>query len=114
MGCSVSVPAFAFAFLTVNSVLALYRVRGDAAAVAFVVSAYVLLVLLLLSLRRYEAAPPARRSAGRVVVWLLAAALNSLFAWHVASVMPPEFSAAVWTLTALATGAGFYVLFLLQ
>jgi hypothetical protein len=66
--------------LTVNSGLAMYRARGDAASVLFIAGSYLTLLLLFVCLRAYErAAPesPARERARRAV-WPLTTLLTIL------------------------------------
>jgi len=64
--------------LTVNSGLAIYRARGDAASVFFVAASYLLLLLLFASLRAYERAAPGSlaRERARRAVWPLTTLLT--------------------------------------
>jgi hypothetical protein len=103
-----------FGVLTVNSVLAIYRARDDAAAVAFVAGSYLTLLLLFGALREYERAPPGSpaRARARRAVWPLTTLLTVAFAWKVAAVMPsPVAAAIVWGLAVATTAGGFFALF---
>jgi hypothetical protein len=103
-----------FGFLTLNSVLAVYRSRGDPASVIFVSGSYLALLLLFRCLRDYERAPrgsPASDRARRAV-WPLTTLLTMAFAWKVAAVMPSAVAAAVvWALAVATAAGGFFVLF---
>ena len=100
--------------LTVNSGLAMYRARGDAASILFVAGSYLTLLLLFVCLRAYErAAPgsPAREQARRAV-WPLTTLLTLSFAWKVAAAMPSAAAAAVvWGLAIATTVGGFVALY---
>jgi hypothetical protein len=101
--------------LTVNSGLAMYRARGDAASALFVVASYLLLLLLFACLRAYERAAPGSpaRDRARRAVWPVTALLTLAFAWKVAGVMPsPVAAAVVWGLAVATTAGGFFALFL--
>ncbi|TKW19643.1 hypothetical protein SEVIR_4G034000v4 [Setaria viridis] len=104
-----------FVLLTGNSVLAIYRSRGDAAAVLFVLASYLSLVLLFCCLRRFEASAPgsAARDRARVGVWLATTVLTALFSWRVAAVMPCPVAAGVWFMGGCTVAGGYYALFLL-
>jgi hypothetical protein len=65
-----------FGVLTVNSALAIYRARDDAAAVAFVAGSYLTLLLLFGALRKYERAPPGSPGTGRSAAWPLTTVPN--------------------------------------
>jgi hypothetical protein len=85
--------------LTVNSGLAMYHARGDAASVLFVAGSYLTLLLLFVCLRAYERAAPGAGSPARVrarrAVGPLTTLLTLSFAWKVAAVMPSAAAAAV-------------------
>lgn len=103
-----------FGVLTVNSGLAIYRAREDAASVLFVVGSYLTLLLLFGSLRIYERAPPGSpaRERARRAVWPLTTLLTVGFAWKVAALMPPAVAVLVWGLAVATSVGGFYALFL--
>ncbi|CAN6172920.1 unnamed protein product [Urochloa humidicola] len=92
--------------LTVNSVLAIYRARGDPASILFVSVSYAALLLLFACLRAYERAPPGpgspagERARRARAVWPLPTLLTMAFAWKVAAVMPSSAApaAVVWGL----------------
>jgi hypothetical protein len=104
-----------FLFLTGNSIIAVRKSRGDAAATIFVLASYACLVLLFDCLRRFEAAAPGSvaRDRARVGVWLLTTLLTTLFSWRVAALMPWAVAAAVWFMEATTVLGGYYTLFLL-
>ncbi|WVZ82511.1 hypothetical protein U9M48_029780 [Paspalum notatum var. saurae] len=105
-----------FLFLTGNSLVAVYRSRGDAATVSFVVASYVTLLILFYCLRWFEAAQigSASRGRARVGVWLATTILTAMFSWRVAVIMPlPVVAAAVCVIGASTAAGGFYTLFLL-
>jgi hypothetical protein len=100
--------------LTVNSGLAMYRARGDAASVLFIAGSYLTLLLLFVCLRAYERAAPGSpaRERARRAVWPLTTLLTVAFAWKVAAVMPSAAAAAVvWGLAIATTVGGFVALY---
>uniref|UniRef100_A0A0D9WLT1 Uncharacterized protein n=1 Tax=Leersia perrieri TaxID=77586 RepID=A0A0D9WLT1_9ORYZ len=99
--------------LTVNSGLAIYRSRRDAAALAFVAGSYVALLLLFSSLAAYERAAPGSPARARLkrAVWGLSTAVTAAFAWKVAAFMPPPVAAVVWGLAVATSLGGFVALF---
>ncbi|MQL95227.1 hypothetical protein Taro_027902, partial [Colocasia esculenta] len=101
----------ALAFLTYNSALAVCRARNDPWTLAFVVSAYSSMMLLFWCLRAFEAAPPEKKERLKLVIWLLAMALNAMFSYRVASMMPFGFAVAIWATAGVTTVAGFYAFF---
>uniref|UniRef100_A0A0A8XST9 Uncharacterized protein n=1 Tax=Arundo donax TaxID=35708 RepID=A0A0A8XST9_ARUDO len=103
-----------FSFLTVNSALAIYRAREDAASVLFVAGSYLALLLLFGCLQAYERAAPGSpaRERARRAVWPLTSLLTVAFAWKVAAVMPSAIAGAVvWGLAIATTIGGFFALF---
>jgi len=108
--------ALGFILLTANSILAIHRSWGDAAATIFVIASYASLVLLFYFLRLFETAPPgspAARGRARAGVWLTTTLLTAMFSWRVSALMPPPLAAAVWLTGCSMVIGGFYVLFLL-
>jgi len=100
--------------LTVNSGLAMYRSRGDAASILFVAGSYLTLLLLFVCLRAYERAAPGSpaRERARRAVWPLTTLLTLSFAWKVAAAMPSAAAAAVvWGLAIATTVGGFVALY---
>ncbi|CAO2200755.1 unnamed protein product [Urochloa humidicola] len=106
--------ALGFAFLTLNSGMAIYRSSGDAGAVAFVVFSYVNLVLLFSCLRRYERAHPAspRREHLKVAIWMLTTLLTIAFAYKLAVSVPVLVQVLVWVMASATVLGGFYAFFL--
>ena len=103
-----------FAFLTLNSGMAIRRSRGERGAVAFVAFSYVDLLLLFACLRLYETAEPgsAARPRLKAAVWALTTALTVLFSAKVAAVMPAAVAVAVWVMAFATDAGGFYAFFL--
>ena len=58
--------ALGFLLLTANSILAIHRSWGDAAATIFVIASYASLVLLFYFLRLFETAPPGSPAATKL------------------------------------------------
>ncbi|KAJ1258013.1 hypothetical protein BS78_10G041000 [Paspalum vaginatum] len=105
-----------FLFLTGNSLVAVRRSGGDAAAVSLVVASYVCLLILFYCLRWFETVQPGSASRGRarVGVWVVTALLTAMFSWRVAVIMPsPVVAAGVCFIGASTVAGGFYTMFLL-
>ncbi|CAL5051005.1 unnamed protein product [Urochloa decumbens] len=104
-----------FTLLTYNSIMAIVKSRGDAAATAFVVTSYATLLLLFYFLSSFEASPQgsAARDRARVGVWLATTMLTAMFSWRVSAVMPWPVSAGVCLMGASTVVGGFYAMFLL-
>ncbi|KAG0512757.1 hypothetical protein BDA96_10G041800 [Sorghum bicolor] len=96
-----------FGVLACNSALVVYKSRGDAGSVAFVLVADAALVLLFVCLREFERRRGRPAGSGRIkaAVWALTTLLTAMFASRVAPVMPTPVDALVWGM-ALATAAG--------
>ena len=109
--------ALGFLLLTANSILAIHRSWGDAAATIFVIASYASLVLLFYFLRLFETAPPgspAARGRAKIGVWLTTTSLTAMFSWRVAVLVPwPVVGAGVCFMGACTVAGGFYALFLL-
>ncbi|KAL5211525.1 hypothetical protein ABZP36_022372 [Zizania latifolia] len=103
-----------FAFLTFNSVMAVYRSEGDVAAISFVVFSYLVLVLLFVCLRMFETTPleSPRREHIKTAVWLLTTMLTVAFSYKVAALMPFPVQVLVWAMAAATVLGGFYAFFL--
>ncbi|CAL5045888.1 unnamed protein product [Urochloa decumbens] len=101
-------------FLTGNSILAINRSRGDAAAVIFVLASYLSLTQLFYCLSWFEASPQgsAARDKARFGVWFTTTLLTAMFSWRVAAVMPWPVAAGVWLMGGSTIAGGFYTLFL--
>ncbi|CAL5050991.1 unnamed protein product [Urochloa decumbens] len=115
MAASRAISMAGFLFLTVNSMVAIYRSQGDVAAVSVVVASYVCLLMLFCCLWWFEAALPGSpaRDRARIGVWLTTTALTAMFSWRVAALMPGLVAAAVWFMAVSTVIGGFYALFLL-
>jgi hypothetical protein len=105
--------ALAFAALTGNSALAVYRSRDDPGSVAFVAGAYAAIALLFHLLWRFERGEGGRGRT-KAAVWLLTTLLTAMFASRVAPIMPPAVGSLVYLMAAGTAGAGFWVMFLHQ
>lgn len=103
-----------FAFLTFNSAMAIYRSKGDRAAVAFVVFSYVDLVFLFWCLRWYEREEQGSGSRERLkmAIWLLATMLTLAFSYKVAAIVPVPEQILVWGMADATVLGGFYAFFL--
>ncbi|KAG2604205.1 uncharacterized protein LOC120669558 [Panicum virgatum] len=115
MASSRAISAAGFVLLTGNSMVAIHRSRGDAAAVAFVVALNASLLVLFYCLRWFEAAAPdsAAKGRARIGIWLATTMLTAMFSWRVAALMPGLMAAAVWLMAACTVVGGFYALFIL-
>lgn len=103
-----------FAFLTFNSVMAVYRSQGDPQSVALVAFSYVDLVLLFFCRRSYEREPAgygSRRKWLKAAVWVLTGLLTLAFSYKVAEVMPPVVAVLVWAMAFATVVGGFYAFF---
>ncbi|CAL5023166.1 unnamed protein product [Urochloa decumbens] len=103
-----------FVFLTFNSIMALYRSKGDMGAISFVVFSYLDLVVLFYFLRQFERIPPEspRREHIKMVVWLLTTMLTAAFSYKVAEIMPLPVQVLVWAMAGVTVLGGFYAFFL--
>ncbi|CAN6172502.1 unnamed protein product [Urochloa humidicola] len=101
-------------FLTGNSILAINRSWGDAAAITFVLASYLSLIQLFYCLQRFEESAPgsAARDRARLGVWLTTTLLTAMFSWRVAAVMPRPVAAGVLFMGGSTIAEGFYALFL--
>ena len=104
-----------FLLLTGNSMVAIHRSRGDAAAVAFVVASNASLLVLFCCLSWFEAVPAgsAAKARARVGVWLATTLLTAMFSWRVAALLPGLMAASVWFMAVCTVVGGFYTLFIL-
>ncbi|KAG8044913.1 hypothetical protein GUJ93_ZPchr0008g12196 [Zizania palustris] len=103
----------ALAIVLLNSGVAAYRSRGDAAGVAFVVASTVALLLLSLCVSAFGVTPAGqadRRRRLRAAVWGLSVALTLMFAFRVAGLVPLPAKAVIWSLSGLTVAGGFYCL----
>uniref|UniRef100_A0A0E0FHV2 Uncharacterized protein n=1 Tax=Oryza nivara TaxID=4536 RepID=A0A0E0FHV2_ORYNI len=113
-GCASSEKLTGFGFLTLNSLLAIYRSHGDIAGITFVATSYLSLLLLFWCLQQYKRAPansPAK-SRSKAGVWFSSSLLTVVFSWRVSALMPWPVAAAVWLMAASTVVGGFYTLFL--
>ncbi|KAM0877453.1 hypothetical protein ACQ4PT_035477 [Festuca glaucescens] len=109
--------AVMFVLLTLNSVMAVYHSKGDAAIVAFVATTYADLVLLFCCLWLYSraAAGSAWRNRLKASVWTLTTLLTFSFAYMVMGTAGLTLPVAllVWFIAA-ATGIGAFSAFFEQ
>ncbi|KQJ93054.1 hypothetical protein BRADI_3g02470v3 [Brachypodium distachyon] len=102
------------AFLTFNSVMAVYHSKGDEATVAFVATSYLDLLLLFCCLWLYKRAAPGsqRRNRLRASVWTLTTLLTFSFSYIVMGTAGLTLPVAliVWIIAA-ATGIGAFSAF---
>ncbi|KAF8691521.1 hypothetical protein HU200_040668 [Digitaria exilis] len=103
-----------FMFLTLNSVMAVYKSNGDVWAISFVVFSYLDLLVLFYFLRQFERTPPdsPRRERIKMVVWLLTTMLTAAFSYKVAEIMPLPVQVLVWAMASVTVIGGFYAFFL--
>uniref|UniRef100_A0ACD5WVT5 Uncharacterized protein n=1 Tax=Avena sativa TaxID=4498 RepID=A0ACD5WVT5_AVESA len=106
--------AVGFAFLTVNSGMALYRSKGDAGSILFVAVSYLDLVALFACLRLYDRLDrhSPRREKIKAAVWSLTTLLTVMFSYKVAEFMPLAVKLVVWAMAAATTCGGFYAFFI--
>ncbi|KAJ3701396.1 hypothetical protein LUZ61_005101 [Rhynchospora tenuis] len=106
----------AFAFLTYNAVLSIYRSRGNPWDLAFVISCFAELILLFWCLKKFENhgadVPLERKHQLKVVVWVLTTLLTVTFAWKVSLIMPLCLTLVIWGMSASVIIAGFYAFFI--
>ncbi|NDW60192.1 hypothetical protein G0P98_27470, partial [Yangia sp. PrR004] len=102
------------AFLTFNSVMAIYRSERDLPSILFVAGSYVDLVLLFVCLRLFESAPrdSTRRWWLKACVWALTTLLTVMFSHKVASIMPPLVALVVWAMAFATIAGGFFAFFI--
>jgi hypothetical protein len=107
--------ALGFLLLTANSITAIHRSWGDAAATIFVIASYASLVLLFYFLRLFETAPPGSpaRDRAKIGVWLMTTLLTAMFTARVAVLLPWSVGAGVCLMGGCTVAGGFYALFLL-
>ncbi|KAJ4808662.1 hypothetical protein LUZ62_021228 [Rhynchospora pubera] len=108
--------AMGFAFLTFNSGMAIYRSKGDAGSVTFVVVSYLDLLSLFYCLRLYEKSPhnSSQRRIIKAIVWSLTTLLTVMFSYKVAALMPLPVAVVVWAMASATILGGFYAFFLHQ
>jgi hypothetical protein len=107
--------ALGFIVLTANSITAIHKSWGDAAATIFVIASYAILVLLFCFLRLFETSPPGTpaRDRAKIGVWLTTTLLTAMFSWRVAVLVPWPVGAGVCFMGGCTVAGGFYALFLL-
>lgn len=108
------ITALGFAFLTINSGMAIYRSDRDLGSVLFVAVSYLDLVALFACLRLYERLDrhSPRRGHVKAAVWSLTTLLTVMFTHKVAEVMPLAVKLLVWAMAAATTCGGFYAFFI--
>ncbi|URE18346.1 hypothetical protein MUK42_12118 [Musa troglodytarum] len=106
--------AFGLAFLSINSLTALYRSRDDPRNAAFILASYLDLLALFLCLRLFDSTHPdslKRRGALKLAVWTLSTTLIAMFSYRVAAIMPFPVAILVWCMSGLTISGGFYAFF---
>lgn len=106
--------AVVIVFLTVNTISGAIRACHDLRTMSFIISVNVLLMLLYWCLHVGEKLPEdsKERERLRVPVWLLATALNLMFAYRISFLLSLGFSLFVWTLALLCCFSTFYLFFI--
>ncbi|XP_062218576.1 uncharacterized protein LOC133918627 [Phragmites australis] len=103
--------AMAFAILTFNSGMAIYRSQGDSWAVAFGAFTYLDLILLIYCLRLFGRVDDPSFCRVKASVWVLTALLATMFAWKVVTVMPLALAVMVGGMAGAAVLGCFYAFF---
>ncbi|XP_065016667.1 uncharacterized protein LOC135643535 [Musa acuminata AAA Group] len=109
--------AFGLAFLSINSLTALYRSRDDPWNAAFILASYLVLLALFLCLRLFDSPHPdslKRRGALKMAVWTLSTILVAMFSYRVAAIMPFPVAILVWCMSGLTISGSFYAFFVHQ
>ncbi|CAL9128184.1 unnamed protein product, partial [Musa textilis] len=109
--------AFGLAFLSINSLTALYRSRDDPRNAAFILASYLDLLALFLCLRLFDSTHPdslKRRGALKLAVWTLSTTLIAMFSYRIAAIMPFPVAILVWCMSGLTISGGFYAFFVHQ
>ncbi|KAJ0959935.1 hypothetical protein J5N97_000300 [Dioscorea zingiberensis] len=104
-------PTIGMVFLTINSIIAVYRSINDPWTVMFVVTAYANAVLLVYYMRNIEKTPEMKRGVRmKATVWTLASTLTVLFTYRVSIMLPVFLAIIVWLMACVIVFGGFYAL----
>ncbi|KAJ0959937.1 hypothetical protein J5N97_000302 [Dioscorea zingiberensis] len=104
-------PIIGMVFLTVNSIVAVYRSINDPWMVMFIVTAYANVVLLVYYMRNIEKMPEMKRPVRmKATVWTLASTLTVLFTYRVSIMLPLFLAIIVWLTACVIVLGGFYAL----
>eukprot|EP00268_Persea_americana_P020761 TRINITY_DN20833_c0_g1_i1.p1 TRINITY_DN20833_c0_g1~~TRINITY_DN20833_c0_g1_i1.p1 ORF type:complete len:164 (-),score=11.38 TRINITY_DN20833_c0_g1_i1:138-569(-) len=106
----------AVGYLIFNTVSAIVRIRQDMVAVTFTISFFVFLMILFWSVSVFQKLPQdsKQRERLKIPIWILATALNLLFAYRVWTIVPPGMILGwlVWGMAGTASLVTFYFSFL--
>ncbi|KAJ0959933.1 hypothetical protein J5N97_000298 [Dioscorea zingiberensis] len=104
-------PTIGMVFLTINSIIAVYRSINDPWTVMFIVTAYANVVLLVYYMRNIEKMPEMKRPVRmKATVWTLASTLTVLFTYRVSIMLPLFLAIIVWLMASVIVFGGFYAL----
>ncbi|KAJ0988039.1 hypothetical protein J5N97_006395 [Dioscorea zingiberensis] len=104
-------PTIGMVFLTINSIIAVYRSINDPWTVMFIVTAYANAVLLVYYMRNIEKTPEMKRPVRmKATVWTLASTLTVLFTYRVSIMLPVFLAIIVWLMACVIVFGGFYSL----
>lgn len=98
----------ALTLLTLDSILAAFRARGDARAMSFVLCSYGVLLLLYRCIRGFDSVPRRRKRELSVVVWVLGMFLTVMLSYRMSFNMPFGFKVLTCIMTAFIIVAGLY------
>ncbi|KAJ0988037.1 hypothetical protein J5N97_006393 [Dioscorea zingiberensis] len=104
-------PIIGMIFLTINSIIAVYRSINDVWTVMFVVTAYANVVLFVYYMRNIEKTPEMKRPVRmKATVWALASTLTVLFTYRVSIMLPVFLAIIVWLMACVIVFGGFYAI----
>lgn len=103
------------AFLAFNTVCAIIRMREDILAVTFAISFFVFLMIFLWCLIVFDKLPQEskKKEMLKVPIWVLATALNLMFAYRVSTIIQPSMALGwlVWGMAGTTALVTFYFFF---
>lgn len=106
----------AVGYLIFNTVGAIVRIRQDMVAVTYTISFFVLLMILFWSVSVFQKLPQdsKKRERLKIPIWVLATALNLMFAYRVWTIVLPGMVLGwlVWGMAGTASLVTFYFFFL--
>lgn len=107
--------SLAAAFLTLNTVVAILRMREDIQAVTFTISVYVFLMIFFWCLSVFDRLPQDSKEKERLKapIWFLATSLNVMFAYRVWMIIQPSLALGwlVWGMSGTTSVITFYFFF---
>ncbi|CAA6672772.1 unnamed protein product [Spirodela intermedia] len=104
----------ALVLLTLDSILAAFRARGDARAMSFVLCSYGVLLLFYRCIRGFDSVPRRRKRELYVVVWVLGMFLTVVLSYRMSFMMPFGFRVVTSILTGFIIVAGLYAVIALD